>query len=346
MRRIVGVDVARGLAVLGMMTAHVGPDDHGPVPPGGFSQLADGRPASLFVVLAGVSLALLSGGPDVATGTRLVQARVRILVRAVLLFGLGELLVLLGTPVAVILPTYGLMFTLGCIALRWSRGSLVLGAAVLALVGPPLAQSLAASLIQGPVAEVADLAVGHYYPALVWTAYLLVGMAVGRSDLRSPRLRAQGALLGAGLVVLGHGGSWVALHVLGWPERLATAEPHSSTTFEVVGNVGVALLVLAGALVAAERWPRALAPLAAVGSLALTAYTVHVLAIAALGPAVVREPTVGGWLAFLGTTVALCWFWASTVGRGPFEWLLHRVSTAAADVGSSPEPTEEPSRAA
>jgi len=60
--------------------------------------------------------------------------------------------------------------------------------------------------------------------------------------------------------------------VLGWPERFATTEPHSSTTFEVVGNVGVALLVLAGALVAAERWPRPLAPLAAVGAMALTAY--------------------------------------------------------------------------
>ncbi|GIG22418.1 hypothetical protein Cch01nite_31420 [Cellulomonas chitinilytica] len=344
MRRIVGVDAARGLAVLGMMTAHVGPDDHGPVPPGGLAQLADGRPAALFVVLAGLSLALLSGGQEVATGTRLVQARVRILVRALLLFGLGELLVLLGTPIAVILPTYGLMFTFGCVALRWSRPSLLAGAALFAVVGPPLAQSLATTLDGWPFAGVTDLAVGHYYPALVWTAYLLVGLAVGRCDLRSPRLRAAGALVGVGLVVLGHGGSWVARHVLGWPERFATSAPHSSTTFEVVGNVGVALLVLAGALVAADRWPRALAPLAAVGSLALSAYTVHLVAIAALGPAVVRDPTVGSWLAFLVTTVALCWLWASTVGRGPFEWLLHRVSTAAADVGTRDEPTGSPSR--
>ena len=90
----------------------------------------------------------------------------------------------------------------------------------------------------------AEITVGHYYPAIVWTAYLLVGLAIGRSDLRSPRLRGIGALAGVGLVILGHGGSWVALHLLGWPAALATAEPHSSTTFEVVGNVGVALLVI------------------------------------------------------------------------------------------------------
>jgi uncharacterized membrane protein YeiB len=340
MRRIAGIDAARGLAVLGMMTAHVGPDDHGPVPPGGLAQLADGRPASLFVVLAGLSLALLSGGREVVTGTQLVQSRVRILVRALLLFGIGELLVLLGTPVAMILPTYGLLFALGCVALRWSAPALLTGAVVLAVVGPPLAQSLATSLDGRPTTELARLAVGHYCPALVWTSYLLVGLAVGRCDLRSARVRSAGALVGAGLVVLGHGGSWVARHVLGWPERMATAEPHSSTTFEVVGNVGVALLLVAGALVATERWPRTVAPLAAVGALALTAYTLHVVAIAALGPVVVRDPTVGGWLAFLAVTLVLCWLWASTVGRGPLEWFLHRVSTAAADV--SPDPLPEP----
>ena len=178
----------------------------------------------------------------------------------------------------------------------------------------------------------AEITVGHYYPAIVWTAYLLVGLAIGRSDLRSPRLRGLGALAGVGLVILGHGGSWVALHLLGWPAALATAEPHSSTTFEVVGNVGVALLVIAGCLVVADRWPRVLAPLAAVGSLALTAYTVHIVVIAALGQGVVYDATVEVWLAFILTTIGLCWLWAVSVGRGPFEWVLHRVSTRAADI--------------
>ncbi|MBO3084805.1 heparan-alpha-glucosaminide N-acetyltransferase domain-containing protein [Cellulomonas fengjieae] len=354
MRRIVGIDVARGLAVLGMMTAHVGPDDHGPVPPGGFAQLADGRPASLFVVLAGVSLALLSGGTRPVTGIRLVQARMRILVRALLLFALGALLVLLATPVAVILPTYGLLFALGCVALRWSRAALLVAAGVVAVVGPPLGQWLAAAL-DGRPTLLTEITVGHYYPAIVWMAYVLVGLAIGRSDLRSGRLQAAGAAVGAGLVVLGHGGSWVARHTLRWPDGLATAEPHSSTTFEVVGNVGVAALVLAVSLAVAARWPRALAPLAAVGSLALTAYTLHIVAIALLGRGVVYDATVPGWLAFLVITVGLCWLWAVSVGRGPFEWVLHRVSTKAADIAPDrlpdatvttepPTATEAPSR--
>ncbi|MET0788217.1 MAG: DUF418 domain-containing protein [Cellulomonas sp.] len=336
MRRIVGIDVARGLAVLGMMTAHVGPDD-----PYGFSELADGRPASLFVVLAGLSLGLLSGGASPVMGTRLVQARVRILVRALLLLAIGELLVLLATPVAVILPTYGLLFALGCLALRWSRPALLTAAGVVAVLGPPLGQTIAAELEGRPATTLVALATGHFYPAIVWLAYLLVGLAVGRSDLRDRSLRAVGALVGVGLVILGHGGSWVALHVLHWPIGLATSEPHSSTTFEVVGNVGVALLVIAACLALAERWPAVLAPLAAVGSLALTAYTVHVVAIAVLGRTVVYDATVEVWLAFLLTTVALCWLWAATVGRGPLEWVLHRVSTSAADVAPDELPDRE-----
>jgi len=326
------------------MTAHVGPDDHGPVPPGGFAQLADGRPAALFVVLAGLSLALLSGSANPVTGTRLVQARVRILVRALLLFALGELLVILATPVVVILPTYGLLFALGCIVLRWSRVALLVAAGIVAVVGPPLGQGIAAALEDARPTVLTEITVGHYYPAIVWTAYLLVGLAIGRSDLRSTRLRGLGALAGLALVVLGHGGSWVALHVLGWPAALATAEPHSSTTFEVVGNVGVALLVIAGCLVVADRWPALLAPLAAVGSLALTAYTVHIVAIAFLGQGVVYDATVEVWLAFVLTTIAVCWLWVVAVGRGPFEWVLHRVSTRAADIAPDelPQPADAP----
>jgi len=343
MPRIVGIDAARGLAVLGMMTAHVGPDDDGPVPPGGVSQVVDGRSAALFVVLAGVSLALLSGGPQPVTGTRLVQARVRVLVRGVLLVALGTLLDVLGTPVAVILPTYGLLFAVGCLALRLPPSTLLAISAVVALVGPSVRLAVASALETTESASaLTDLAVGHFYPAAVWTSYLLTGVALGRLDLRASRVRRGAVLAGGGLVVLGYGGSWLVRTAgLGLPADLTTSAPHTSTTFEVTGNTGVALLVVAVLVAVAERWPRVLAPLSATGALALSAYTLHVVAIAALGEGVVREPTPGVWLSFLVSTLALCWAWQAWIGRGPFERLLHRVSTRAGDIAPDrlPEPT-------
>ncbi|MGN8246048.1 heparan-alpha-glucosaminide N-acetyltransferase domain-containing protein [Cellulomonas soli] len=345
MRRIEGVDVARGVAVLGMVTAHVGPDDHGPLPPGGFSQLADGRSAALFVVLAGVGLALLSGGSRPVDGTRLVQSRLRILVRGALLFALGQALLLLGVPIAIILTSYAVYFALALLALTWPRAALVSAAAAVALVGPVLvqwAQPRMPSLSGGSPETLADVVVGHYYPAAVWMSYVLTGLAIGRCDLRSARLRRLGAALGAGLVVLGHGGSWVAMHALGLSSTLATSAPHSSTTFEVVGNTGVALLVLAVALAAADRWPRALSPLGATGALALTAYTGHLLAIAAIGPWIVWDTSPGTWAWFVGVIVLGCWAWRHWFGRGPLERLLHAASTRAADVAPDTLPDRVP----
>ncbi|WP_051640330.1 DUF418 domain-containing protein [Cellulomonas sp. URHE0023] len=328
MRRIVGIDVARGIAVLGMMTAHVGPDDHGPVPPGGFAQLADGRPSALFVVLAGISLALLSGGASPVSGGAMTNARIRVVARAFLVLFLGLVLVALGTPVVVILPTYAVLFVAGSVVLGWTRRALLAASVAFAVLGPPLVQWL----VDDPVEQnsIPGLFVGPHYPALIWMSYLLTGLAVGRSDLRSPRLRHVGVLVGLGLVLLGHGGAWLAQRATSWPPELTSSAPHASTTFELAGNTGVAFLVLVGSLAAADRWPRAVSPVAAVGSLALTAYTVHIVVIAIVGDDVVFQPTVLSWLAFLGVTTAACWAWARFLGRGPLERVMHEVSTVVA----------------
>ena len=70
----------------------------------------------------------------------------------------------------------------------------------------------------------------------------------------------------------------------------------------------------------------------------------HIVAIAVLGQGVVYEATVAVWLGFLLTTIALCWLWAATVGRGPLEWVLHRVSTRAADIAPDELPAVGPPR--
>lgn len=338
-RRIVGLDTARGVAILGMLTAHVGPDDGWrTVPPGGWSQLADGRPSALFVLLAGVGLALLSGGDDPVRGTRLVQARLRILVRAALLVVLGALLVRLGTPVVVILAVYGGLFAAGTLVLRWPRRALLAVAAVFALLGPVVRLLLAGVAVTDaePLDPVAVL-LNDYYPAVVWMAYVLVGVAVGRSDLRAGRTHLLLTGSGAALVLLGHGGAW-AVRPLGLPPALVTAEPHSSTTFEVLGNTGTALLVVAACLAAGVRRPRALAPVTATGALALTAYCGHLVVLALLGTDLVYAPRLSTWAAFCVVAVAACWAWHTLVGRGPLEALLHTVSTRAADTTPDPLP--------
>lgn len=335
--RVVGVDVARGLAVLGMAVAHVGEDDAARLPNGSsWLEAFDGRSAAGFALLAGVSAAFLS-----ADATRPTYARVRIGVRAALLLPLGLVLKALGTPVVIILPAYAVMFAMLTTTLTWRPRTLLVAAAVVTVAAPPLVLWLRDGV--GDSAGPLGILWQRYYPPLVWIAYLLVGLAVGRV-LRNPTTPRMLVTWGAGAAILGLATSAVAVravdpaHTL--RRALLTAEPHSSSPVEVLANTGVVLVVLGTCVIVGERWPRAVGPLAATGALALTAYAGQVIAIAALGRGVVFDPSIVVTGVFVLVTVVACTLWRATLGRGPLELLLHRASTAAADAvtGGPPRP--------
>src|SRR5690606_26631669 len=94
-------------------------------------------------------------------------------------------------------------------------------------------------------------------------------------------------------------------------DLLGTAAPHSDTTAELVGNTGTALLVLGLCLVATRSTVlrAALLPVAATGALALTTYSVHIVAVAVIGNAVVWQATTTGLLWFVVVTLVLTTVW-------------------------------------
>ncbi|MEI9420863.1 hypothetical protein O7A70_06770 [Mesorhizobium sp. Cs1299R1N1] len=66
---------------------------------------------------------------------------------------------------------------------------------------------------------------------------------------------------------------------------LWVASPHTETTFSILGNTGVALLVLAISLAVSDTRLHVLtAPIATVGSMSLTAYVLHIGGIWVLQP--------------------------------------------------------------
>jgi uncharacterized membrane protein YeiB len=337
--RVGGLDVARGIAVLGMFGAHLGDTGELGWSPDTWMALVDGRPSILFATLAGVSLALLSGGRTPATGRELARARTRILVRAAWVFAIGGVLELLDTDIAVILGVYAALFVLALPFLRWPPTRLLLTAGVVALAAPPL------TLAVGQYATELDeegnaftfLMFTGYYPAAVWLSFVLVGLAVGRSDLGAARVRAGLVVGGTGAAVLGYLGGWVSTRQLApgqdldgieagfgtsgsWdPAWFAGAQPHTSTTFEVVGSGGVAVAVIGVCLVVADLLPRLTYPLASVGALALTVYSAQIVAIRVLAAG---DDDWGTWAAFTLTALVLTTIWRLQLGRGPLERLL------------------------
>lgn len=354
-QRIVGVDIARGLAVLGMFVAHLGDNTAEGLHSPSWFVVADGRPSAMFAVLAGLSIALFTGGRRHPRGPALAHGWLRVLTRAVVVFVIGLLLMALGTPVAVILPSYAVTFLLVAPFIALHPAVVAVSAAAAAVAGPTLMAALiypgASGLapVESPIGEnlVLDLVLTGYYPAVVWVAYMLLGLSVGRLDLRSARVQGLLGLTGLGLVLVGYGGGDYLRATLTtstpFAEQLLRTDPHADSTFELVGNGGVTLLVLAVVLALTTLPPvsrvgrLALYPVAATGAMALTAYSAHIVAIALLGDDVVWYPDSNAVLLwFVLVTLAACTLWTRFVGRGPLESFMRLVTVGTYQEQPSP----------
>lgn len=372
--RLLGVDLARGLAVLGMYAAHVGPDPREGGVLGFVMELTHGRSSALFAFLAGFSILLITGRRVPKVGRVGRQARVKILIRAGILLVIGTALTATGTKVEVILAYYGMYFLLALPFARWRAGTLAVLAAVSAVVLPQIAflvstdlgwtdainrfDPLAWSGSRGDPIGSGDGVIGLLftgnYPALSWMPFVFAGMAVARLDLAATVIRVRLASTGIGLAVLGYGGSALALHFAPggteWPGIMYApwwsdlaedpagrryqlgAMPHSETTLSIIANTGVALSVLIACLAACDgsrRFLRAATPMLAVGSMSLTAYVFHVVAIAILGFDVLPAGSLPVLLGLSAMIMMFAYCWSRFFRRGPLEWLLHRATTVA-----------------
>ncbi|MEU1465042.1 DUF418 domain-containing protein [Streptomyces sp. NPDC005727] len=234
--RLIGIDVARGLAVFGMYASHIGPDVTVGGPVGFLMETARGRCSALFAMLAGFSLIIITGRPYPLTGRAGRQAVAKVVIRAVILLVLGYGLTALDTDVAVILSFYGVLFLAVLPLYRLGAGTLALIAAASALVLPQVLYTVRTSIEDGnwadavtahdPLAQISgtdgiiELLFTGEYPVLTWFPFLVAGMAVARLDLTRPGNRTRLALSGGALALLGYGGSWLALHVV--PHALST----------------------------------------------------------------------------------------------------------------------------
>lgn len=337
--RVHGVDLARGLAVVGMFAAHMFslPDVEW-TDASTWGGIADGRSSILFATLAGVSLALVTGGRRPFSGEALARARGRIVARAGLIWLLGLLLISTGVPVYVILPAYGILFLLAIPFLRLRPLALFAWAGALGLVMPFVHALLDAQpLWDTPAGAVVSLVTGWHYPFPVWIAFVVCGLGIGRLDLRSLGVPSMLLLAGASLAVAGYTADALVRVDEGTGAAVGavwTARPHSSGLLEVIGSGGFAVAVIGLCLLTCRTWLVWVAlPLRATGSMPLSAYTAQLVAWALVAVVVLSDATdLDGFRAlepfvpFTVATVAGCTAWALLIGRGPLEALVDRAA--------------------
>ena len=206
--RVVGVDVARCVALLGMMATHV-LDSRDPDGTLSASQwLAGGRASAFFAVLAGVSLAMVTGRTTPVRGDERAARSAGILVRALLIGIIGLGLGTLDSDLAIILTYYAVLFIFAIpflglrapVLFALAAGWIVAAPIASHLVRPSLPEEGYASPAFDQLGEtgrlLAELTLTGYYPAVPWLAYVLVGLGLGRLDLSDRRV--QGWMIGLG----------------------------------------------------------------------------------------------------------------------------------------------------
>lgn len=322
-----------------MIAAHAWPRQDGG------ELLVDGRPSVLFVVVAGVALGLVTARaaePGAPVAARRAQ-RFRLLARAAILLVIGLLLWMLPSGIAVILDYYGVLFVLALPLLFAARWLLAIAAAAL-LVAAPLARDAlvaAGAPDDGPLEPVVDYLFTGYYPAVLWLPLVCLGLLAARAGLARTRTRVL-LLVGGATAALGGYGAAALLPGI-------SADAHSGTTAELVGSGGLAFAIIGLLLVvldpaAPARWRRiALAPLTALGRVALTVYVAQVVvvaAFAALGPAGRFSTPVGETLVvvLVGAGMLLGLACSALGRRGPLEALLGSAAAAAGRAALPPAP--------
>lgn len=233
--RYIGIDLARFLAVIGMMANHLVAIGSGDPTASLLDQRASeiattmtsGIAAALFAVLGGVS-AVFASRRALAAG-RTGAAIAAIMIRGVVLIVLGLALGALLTPIIVVLAYYGVALILVSVFIAARSWVIALSAGVLWIAGGPL-NALARQALEivneagspsfetiaaEPLETVRGLLLTGAYPAITWVAYLLVGMLIARA-LIAANERGRLSRTALGLAALGTGIAVVATLVSNW----------------------------------------------------------------------------------------------------------------------------------
>jgi hypothetical protein len=236
---------------------------------------------------------------------------------------------------------------------------LFISAAVFGIVSPLLMQGLLDQLpawsnynptlttvLTEPGATASQLLLTGTYPALPYMTYLLVGLGLGRLNLRKQEVQIRLLVVGVGVVIFAQAASYFLLYAFGGYQRLlaassmgeheleevlvwgpdslptstvwwlAIATPHTNTPLAIAASLGVSLAVLGALLLIARKAETWLMPLAAMGVMTLTLYTAHLVG---LSFEIHYDQPYLWFVINLAVAALFAVAWHRALGQGPLE---------------------------
>ncbi|ANE47637.1 hypothetical protein SY83_16605 [Paenibacillus swuensis] len=326
--RLLGIDFARFVAILGMILVHAATDlvmlpqeraldaevpwPKDPAWAYWIQVIFANRARPLFIMLAGVGISLLVSRKSIG-GLVLVK-------RAAYLLVLGVLLLVAGWS-DMVLCIYGIMFLFAVVLVRLPTVVLVILTCVL----------LASPLPYAEATEHDAKTIFSIFIVISQIGYFVIGMVIGRMNLNVKSAISKVAVIGAGLTLPG----WIYLWWVNGSIQVIELKGIWDWIAANVSTVGWCFLVLSGCLSVGRSTGRIsqwLAPFNVAGGMPLTIYVIHALLYTWLshqyqfhfGQAMLIS------LAYIIFALIATNLWAAKGYKGPLEMLMRVVS------GSSP----------
>lgn len=211
MKRIIGIDVARALAVIGMIIVNfkIVFGSQGDSWLKYITPVFEGKAAATFVVLAGVGLALMTNSAIKNHNTeKLRTTQKRIIKRALFLFIVGLSYIWIWP--ADILHFYGIYMLLTLFFIKRKPSHIIIGTLGMVLLFPILIlfidyetgwnfTTLSYAGFWTIKGFFRNLFYNGFHPVIPWTAFMLFGLWYGRQDLYNTRFVKKSLWMSAGV---------------------------------------------------------------------------------------------------------------------------------------------------
>lgn len=355
--RIIGIDVARALAIIGMILVNFKMifGQEGTSWLQNFTAIFEGKAAALFVILAGIGIAFMTNSAvknnDIA---KLRQARKRVFKRAILLFVIGLSYILIWP--ADILHFYGIYILFTLLLLRQEPIVALICAVGIVVLYPVLmffiSYDLGWDFSDYSYADFwtfegffRNLFYNGFHPVLPWIAFMLLGLWFGRQDLNNEKFIKRIFFICLGIAILIKLLSKALLIFLSEGNELILTElaqvldtsPMPPLPIYMFSASSIALCVICSCIWIAKRMQHGLVikALQSTGQLALTFYVAHIVIGVGLME-VVSSTSLGSFsitfsvvyaIIFSAVCIVFATIWMHYKKIGPLEWILRKLTS-------------------
>ncbi|WP_452598440.1 DUF418 domain-containing protein [Pontimicrobium sp. MEBiC01747] len=355
-QRLIGIDVARALAIIGMIIVNFKMvfGSKGSVGLQSIVSVLDGKAAATFVVLAGIGIAFITNKALETNNTSLLKKRnLKIIKRAILLFIVG-LSYLFIWP-ADILHFYGIYMLFTLLFIKKEPLFILKAALVIILLYPVFLicfnyetnwnfKTFEYANFWSIAGFIRNLFYNGFHPVMPWVAFMLIGLWFGRQDLNNTVFIKKSIIISLGVFLTFKILSMVFIALLSNGAPSTTLElsqvfgtsPMPPLPFYMITASSFALFIISLSLLISKKLQHniLIISLAKTGQLALSFYVAHVvigmglidiLHLKPLGEYSLVFSVVYG-LIFSALCIIFAVLWLKHKTVGPLEWVMKKLT--------------------